>query len=125
MIQLNYRDSRPIYEQIQEQLRKLIVSNVIKPDEKLPSIREIATNLAINPNTISRAYHELENDGYIYTIPGKGSFAAPRNDVDSKRETELLKKFDEIALELYFLGHSKADLSARIDSIKVPSEFSK
>lgn len=117
MIELNYRDNRPIYEQIKEQLQKHIVSGVIKADEKLPSIREFSTSLAINPNTISRAYHELENDGYIYTIPGKGSFAAPMKDIDTKRETELLTKFGEIVLELSYLGHTKEDLTARISNV--------
>ena len=65
MVSLNYRDSRPIYEQIQDGLRKLIVTGGIKPDEKLPSVRALAQQLSINPNTIQRAYNELENQGYI------------------------------------------------------------
>lgn len=114
MFQLNYRDNRPIYEQIKEQLRKLIVSGVLKSDEKLPSIREIASSLAINPNTIQRAYRELESEGYIYTIAGKGSFAAPRQDIDDKREKELLQQFDAIAAELTYLGHTADSLYKRI-----------
>ena len=76
MIQLNYRDSKPIYEQIKDGLRKLVVSGAVKKDEKLPSVRELATSLSINPNTIQKAYRELEQEGYIYTIAGKGSYAA-------------------------------------------------
>lgn len=114
MFQLNYRDSRPIYEQLMEQLRKLIVTGSIKSDERLPSIREIATSLAINPNTIQRAYRELESEGYIYTIPGKGSFAAPRTDIDSRREIELLKQLEETVIELTYLGYTADALSARI-----------
>lgn len=114
MFQLNYRDSRPIYEQLMEQLRKLIVTGIIKSDERLPSIREIATSLAINPNTIQRAYRELESEGYIYTIPGKGSFAAPRTDIDSRREIELLKQLEETVIELTYLGYTADALSARI-----------
>ena len=75
MISLNYRDSRPIYEQIKDGLRKLIVTGAIGTDEKLPSVRALATQLSINPNTIQRAYNELEGEGYIYSVPGKGSFA--------------------------------------------------
>ena len=63
MIQINYRDSRPLYEQIKEQLRRLITSGALTADEKLPSVRELASQLAINPNTIQRAYRELENEG--------------------------------------------------------------
>jgi GntR family transcriptional regulator len=76
MISLNYRDSRPIYEQIRDELRKLIVTGAIGKDEKLPSVRALAAELAINPNTIQRAYNELEAEGYIYSVPGKGSFAS-------------------------------------------------
>lgn len=119
MFQLNYRDNRPIYEQIKEQLRKLIVTHIIKPDEKLPSIREIASSLAINPNTIQRAYRELENEGYIYTISGKGSFAAPRQDIDARRTDELLIQFDEIVTELSYLGYTSQTLTSRINEIIV------
>lgn len=76
MIQLNYRDAKPIYEQIKDGLRKLVVSNALDAGEKLPSVRELASQLAINPNTIQRAYRELESEGYIYTIIGKGTFVA-------------------------------------------------
>ena len=71
MISLNYRDSRPIYEQIRDGLRKLIVTGALSADEKLPSVRALAAQLAINPNTIQRAYNELEGEGYIYSVPGR------------------------------------------------------
>ena len=80
MIQLNYRDSKPIYEQIREGLRRLVITGAIAKDEKLPSVRELASELAINPNTIQRAYRELETEGYIYTVSGKGSFAAEQSE---------------------------------------------
>ena len=117
MFQLNYRDNRPIYEQLNEQLRKLIVTGVLKSDEKLPSIREIASSLAINPNTIQRAYRELESEGYVYTIAGKGSFAAPRQDIDDRREKELLQQFDAIILELSYLGYQSDSLFQRITNL--------
>lgn len=117
MFQLNYRDNRPIYEQLKEQLRKLIVTGVLKSDEKLPSIREIASSLAINPNTIQRAYRELESEGYVYTIAGKGSFAAPRQDIDDRREKELLQQFDAIILELSYLGYQSDSLFQRITNL--------
>ena len=74
MIQLNYRDAKPIYEQIKDGMRHLVISNALTADEKLPSVRELAATLAINPNTIQRAYRDLEKEGYVYTISGKGTF---------------------------------------------------
>jgi len=101
---INYRDPRPIYEQIEDELRKMIVSGVIAADEKLPSVRELAQQLAINPNTIQRAYRELELSGYLYSVPGKGNFAGAHHEVDEGRKAELLKSLAETARELRFLG---------------------
>ena len=112
MISLNYRDSRPIYEQIKDGLRKLIVTGARGPDEKLPSVRALATQLSINPNTIQRAYNELENEGYIYSVPGKGSFAAGNAGADETRRQELLAKVKELVAELRYLGVSQEELQA-------------
>jgi len=107
VISINYRDPRPIYVQIMDALQKLIVSGAIAPDEKMPSVRELAQSLAINPNTIQRSYRELEGRGYIYSIAGKGSFAAHMMDVDASRREELLKTLSETAKELRYLGVSE------------------
>lgn len=80
MIQINYRDTRPFYQQIKDNVRHLVVSGALKKDDKLPSVRELAASLAINPNTIQRAYRELENEGYIYTLPGKGTICGMEMD---------------------------------------------
>ena len=117
MIQLNYRDSKPIYEQIKDGLRRLVVSGAVKKDEKLPSVRELATSLSINPNTIQKAYRELEQEGYIYTIGGKGSYAAERADVAQGRNVELMKEFDEIVKELLYLCEDKDILIKRIEEL--------
>ena len=114
MISLNYRDSRPIYEQIKDGLRKLIVTGAMGPDEKLPSVRSLATQLSINPNTIQRAYNELENEGYIYSVPGKGSFAAGNAGADEARKQELLAKVKEMVAELRYLGVSQEELQALV-----------
>lgn len=114
MISINYRDPRPIYEQVKASIRRLIVSGVMVNGEKLPSVRELASQLAINPNTIQRAYRELETEGYIYSVAGKGSFVAQQEEVDDGHRLELLKKFDEIANELLFLGIKKEELCDRI-----------
>lgn len=115
MIQLNYRDSKPIYEQIKDGLKRLVITGAIATDEKLPSVRELASQLAINPNTIAKAFRELEQEGYIYTITGRGSFAADRKDISTGRNDELLKKFDEIVKELLFLSEDKEQLKERIE----------
>ena len=112
MISLNYRDSRPIYEQIRDELRKLIVSGAIAADEKLPSVRALAAQLAINPNTIQRAYNQLESEGYVYSIPGKGSFAAVMDDAVAARKKELLEQVGELLRELRSLGATAEELVA-------------
>lgn len=122
MIQLNYRDSKPIYEQIKEGLRRLVVTGALSAGEKLPSVRELASQLAINPNTIQRAYRELENEGYIYTLVGKGTFVAENDNMDKTREKELLKEFDELVTELLYLKVCKSTLQERIDTVAEGSE---
>lgn len=104
MFNLNYRDSRPIYEQIKDGMRNRILSGAIAPDDKLPSVRDLATELAINPNTIQRAYRELESDGYIYSVPGKGSFASHDLESDQKRISELKTKLTELIKEFKLMG---------------------
>ena len=93
MIQLNYRDARPIYEQVRDGLRHLVVTGALQAGDKLPSVRALASSLAINPNTIQRAYESLEQEGYLYTVAGKGSFAAPQADVNAARRDRLLREF--------------------------------
>lgn len=104
MIQISYRDPRPIYEQVKDGFRTLILTGVLHPDEKMPSVRELATQLAINPNTIQRAYRELEQEGYICSVPGKGSFVADAGDTAALRKKELLTQLSEICAELQSLG---------------------
>lgn len=76
MILIDYKDRRPIYEQIVEKFQQMIICGVIEPDSPMPSVRSLAMELSINPNTIQRAYQELEREGYIYTMKGKGSFVS-------------------------------------------------
>ena len=76
MIFIDYKDASPIYEQVVERFKTLILRGVLVPDEKIPSVRNLAVELSINPNTIQRAYAELEKQGYIYTVKGKGNFVA-------------------------------------------------
>ena len=101
MITLNYRDARPIYEQVRDGLRRLIVSGAIADGDKLPSVRALATQLAINPNTIQRAYNELESSGYCCSVPGKGCFAVHTYRAqDDARRLSLEQQLREILQEL-------------------------
>ncbi len=110
MISLNYRDSRPIYEQIKDSIRNLVISGALAPGDKLPSVREQAGKLAINPNTIQRAYRELEAEGYIYSVSGKGSFAAGGQDIGAGRKNELIKTLNDTLEELRFFGMTDEEL---------------
>ena len=109
MISLNYRDSRPIYEQIKDGLRKLIVTGALRTGEKLPSVRALATQLSINPNTIQRAYNELEQEGYIYSVAGKGSFGSGTADADAARRENLKEDLRKLLGELRYLGMTHED----------------
>ena len=122
MIQLNFRDSKPIYEQVEDGIRKLVVNNLIAADEKLPSVRELASKYALNPNTISRAYRELEEQWYIYTLNGKGTFVAANEKVNDMRKEELLQQFDELVKELSFLMVPTEQLVERVSNVKMVME---
>lgn len=114
MISLNYRDARPIYEQVKDGLRHLVVTGAIQTGDRLPSVRALASSLAINPNTIQRAYESLEAEGYLYTVAGKGSFSAPQDGVNRVRRDALLGQFDSSAAELLFLGMTAEELTLRL-----------
>ena len=118
MLNLDYRDARPIYEQVRDGLRRLMVTGAIQEGEKLPSVRSLASRLAINPNTIQRAYESLEAEGYLYSVPGKGSFAAPHTGVEQGRKEELLGRFDAVAAELLFLGVGGETLVERVHRLE-------
>ena len=114
MVHLDYRDARPIYIQIVDGFRAQITSGILCPGEKLPSVRELATELSINPNTIQRAYRELENEGYLVTLPGKGTFAAEDQSVEGKRIDVLWQQLERAADELRFAGVSTEQLIAHL-----------
>lgn len=114
MITINYRDGRPIYEQVKEQLRLLVVSGGLHTGDKLPSVRELAGSLTINPNTIQRAYRELESEGYIVSVPGKGSFVSRMEEENQKRQTELFEALRQTVKELRWLGIPETEILERM-----------
>ena len=115
MIHLDYRDARPIYSQIVDRIRSQIGSGILQPGDKLPSVRELAAQLAINPNTIQRAYRELEMAGWIATVPGKGCFVCGtpcEADTDRRR---LFEEFDAAVSGLRKLGVTTEVLLRRLE----------
>ena len=95
MITIDYTDRRPLYEQIADKLAKLMLSGVFPPNEKLPSVRSLATELSVNPNTISRAYSELEREGYIYSVVGRGSFVSGTDAIIDGEKAKLTEQIQE------------------------------
>lgn len=96
MILIDYRDRRPIYEQVVEKMADLMVRGILPQDSQLPSVRNLATDLAINPNTIQRAYVELERQGYIYSVKGKGSYVAENHKIREKNRQEVFKNLESL-----------------------------
>ena len=114
MLQLDYRDARPIYAQIVDRFRERIIAGVLQCGDKLPSVRELACQLAINPNTIQRAYRELEMEGWIASVPGKGSFVCGAPSGPQREQLALLEAFDKVTKQLLSLGTSREELIARL-----------
>ena len=115
MIQLNYRDPRPIYEQIKAELQRLILTQALSPGSKLPSVRELASQLAINPNTIQRAYRELDAEGYTVSIAGKGSFVAEIAVIRRQQRQQEVELFLQAADRLRALGFTTQELTAFLE----------
>lgn len=99
MILLDYRDKRPIYEQMVEKLEHLIASGGLEPLTKMPSVRSLAVELSVNPNTVQRAYAQLEQDGYLYTVSGRGSFVTSQAEWRESRQGKVWKKWEEATLQ--------------------------
>ncbi len=115
MFQLDIRSRKPIYEQLMDKLKQLIIHEVFKVDEQLPSVRALAQELTINPNTIQKAYRELEHQGYIYSIPGKGKFVAPQSTSTNNEKVKKLKNdLVKLIAEAMYLGIEKEEIVSLI-----------
>ncbi len=110
MIIIDYKDRRPLYEQIEERFRELILHGALETDSRIPSVRSLAMDLSINPNTIQRAYTELETDGYLYTVKGKGNFVADITNLIPLKRTEFYDKLDSLL-------HEAAPIGIRLEDI--------
>lgn len=92
MIVLDYRDKRPIYEQVADKLANLIVCGVLESNARMPSVRTLAMELSVNPNTIQRAYAQLEQDGYLYTVVGRGNYVTDEKEWKSSKTASTLQQ---------------------------------
>ncbi|MCR5357281.1 MAG: GntR family transcriptional regulator [Lachnospiraceae bacterium] len=115
MILIDYRDSRPIYEQVVDKFRLLILNGSLKPEEKMPSVRTLAMDLSINPNTIQRAYAELERRGYIYTVKGRGNFVSDTDKFKDEYKEEIFTRLDEVCDSAYKAGITTGELTEHIE----------
>ncbi len=116
MIALDFRDSRPIYEQIVEKISDLAARGILEANSQLPSVRQMALELSINPNTIQRAYSELEKKEIIYSLKGKGNFiSSDISRIKSQRQEKILKDLRNISLDAYALGVCSELLKEKID----------
>ena len=107
MIILDFRDRRPIYEQLIEKFQEVMMIGALEKDEKMPSVRQLASELSINPNTVQRAYGQLEREGYIYSVPGKGSFVADISQLKDVRREEIRRALEQTARRAFVSGISK------------------
>ena len=114
MVHLDYRDVRPIYAQIIDSFKEQITAGILRTGDKLPSVRELAADLAINPNTIQRSYRALESEGWIVTVPGKGCFVSANSSCQEQELKKQLASFDEASAALLALGMTREELARRI-----------
>ena len=121
MIHLDYRDTSPIYAQIIQRLKEQISAGALEPGERLPSVRELAAELAINPNTIQRSYRQLEMEGWIVTVPGKGCFVCSDEKAAEEEKKRLLAELDNTVDALLAFGVSRDTLIARIQKGGTPN----
>lgn len=115
MIILDYKDARPIYEQIVDRFQRLILTGALEPNTRMPSVRSLAVELSINPNTIQKAYAQLERDGFIYTVKGRGSFVAYDEGLRDFRKRELLARYRELIREAAELGINRHELELGLE----------
>ena len=114
MIHLDYRDTRPIYSQIIDSVKDQIAAGILQAGERLPSVRELAAQLAINPNTIQRSYRALESDGWIVTVPGKGCFVSANGNCQEQERLRLLDQLAEPCAALTALGMTREEICQQI-----------
>lgn len=121
MIQIDNNNPKAIYEQVYDEITRLIFSKVLKPEEKLPSVRELAAMIKINPNTIQKAYKSLEEDNYIYTVKGKGNFVKNTEELRSIYINRMKEKLDAAVNSLKNIGLKDDYIIDMVKNILNPS----
>ena len=116
VLKIDYRSEQSIYKQITGQLKYKIISGEIKDNQRIPSVRDLSKELEVNPNTVQKAFKELEREGFIYTVRGRGTFVNARNDVgvDLVRANRIYGEVDVLIKELLFAGVKREDIIAKI-----------
>ena len=117
MIFLDYRDPRPVYEQIVSRIRELVEAGGLSENERLPSVRQLAIDLGVNPNTVQKAYAELERQGYLYTVKGRGNFVSYGEELKEKRRMDKKDAFIQAAEEAMKAGITKQELRQELEQL--------
>ena len=117
MIVLDYRDKRPIYEQVVEKLEHLIVCGALEANTRMPSVRSLALDLSVNPNTIQRAYAQLEQDGYLYTVIGRGNYVTSEQEWKSGKLEETRKELTAVLTKAREIGITREDITTLLSTI--------
>lgn len=118
MIIIDYKDTRPLYEQIVEKFKILILNGALEPESKIPSVRNLAVDLSINPNTIQRAYAQLEREGFIYTIKGRGNFVCENHTLLEEKKEELREKCRVLLKEATAVGLTRKELVQYMEEVR-------
>ncbi len=114
MILIDYKDRRPIYEQVAEKMSELMLRGILAQDSQLPSVRSLATDLSINPNTIQRAYAELERQGYIYSVKGRGSFVSENGQIRKKKRLDVFVRLGELVEDAKGVGNTMLEFPEKV-----------
>ena len=117
MIVIDYQNRKPIYEQIVERFQMLIVKGILEADSQMPSVRTLASELSINPNTIQKAYTILEQQGYIYSVKGRGNYVADVTALAEQKRQSLLKEAEQLIAYGRGIGITRAEYIEIIDRL--------
>ena len=119
MFQIDLKSRQSIYEQVVENIRRLVFTGVLQKDERLPSVRELSRTLTVNPNTVQKAYRELEHQGIIYVVSGKGCFVSAREDLDihGEKVMEMLEDLKRLVSEMLYLGADEDRIRSALEEV--------